>query len=373
MSEALLRLAKAYSIAPAYVDVWGKKHRVPERTLRALLAAMGVGAKSDVVAERSFAAHERQRWKRVLAPVTVVRQGSVSIRVQLSRRSDAASIDWMLAEESGIQHAGTIAVTKLAILARAAIDKESFVARELVLAAGLPPGYHHLSIRSGGEPLGAATLIVAPAACYLPPMLSAGRRVWGVAAQLYTLRSGRNWGIGDFTDLALLAEQWAGRGAGVVGVNPLHALFAHNPRHASPYSPSSRLFLNTLYLDVEAIAEFSECDGARAAAGRDLPLPRNRAFGCVSARIVPASRRGAGRLRGGCRGQVARAVAAARAFPQQASCCGRRTGAGVSGFLRGKRRAAAAARIVRGAAGAFLRAGCRGVGRAGVAGGVSRP
>ncbi len=193
MSNALLRLAQAHGIAPSYLDVWDNEHRVPESTLRAVLAAMGVAAETDSAAERSLAARERQRWRRLLAPVAVLRK----------------------------------------------------------------------------EDLGAATIIVAPAMCYAPATLSGGRRVWGAAAQLYTLRSARNWGIGDFSDLALLIGQWSDKGAGVVGVNPLHALFAHNPRRASPYSPSSRLFLNTLYLDVEAIADFAECDDAKAVVGSD--------------------------------------------------------------------------------------------------------
>ncbi len=94
-------------------------------------------------------------------------------------------------------------------------------------------------------------LVVAPRRCYLPEQVRDGGRIWGLTAQLYALRSPRNWGIGDFTDLRALVETAAAHGASVVGVNPLHALFPHNPRHCSPYSPSSRLFLNTLYVDVE--------------------------------------------------------------------------------------------------------------------------
>jgi (1->4)-alpha-D-glucan 1-alpha-D-glucosylmutase len=50
----------------------------------------------------------------------------------------------------------------------------------------------------------------------------------------------------------------------MIGVNPLHALFPHNPAHASPYSPSSRLFVNVLYLDVEAVDDYRECEDVRA-------------------------------------------------------------------------------------------------------------
>lgn len=82
-----------------------------------------------------------------------------------------------------------------------------------------------------------------------------GRRIWGLAVQLYALRSARNWGHGDFTDLSALVGVSARAGAGAIGLNPLHALFPERAEEASPYRPNSRLFLNPLYIDVEAIPE----------------------------------------------------------------------------------------------------------------------
>jgi 4-alpha-glucanotransferase len=81
------------------------------------------------------------------------------------------------------------------------------------------------------------------------------RRSWGIAAQLYGIRSHRNWGHGDFTDLANLIDIASELGAAGIGLNPLHALFDDRAEEASPYFPSSRLFLNPLYIDVEAIPE----------------------------------------------------------------------------------------------------------------------
>ncbi|HET7365973.1 MAG TPA: 4-alpha-glucanotransferase, partial [Burkholderiales bacterium] len=98
-----------------------------------------------------------------------------------------------------------------------------------------------------------------PGRCYEPELLAQGGRIWGFAVQLYGIRSKRNWGIGDFGDLRTLVELAAARGAGVIGVNPLHAT------QGSPYSPSSRHALNFLYLDVTAIPEF-----ARSAAAQRL-------------------------------------------------------------------------------------------------------
>jgi 4-alpha-glucanotransferase len=93
-------------------------------------------------------------------------------------------------------------------------------------------------------------------------------RGWLVAVQLYSLRSSRNWGIGDFTDLADLLELAARLGADGVGLNPLHALFDDRPADCSPYSPNSRLFLNPLYIDLEQIPEFEAGSGVHKAAAR---------------------------------------------------------------------------------------------------------
>jgi 4-alpha-glucanotransferase len=99
------------------------------------------------------------------------------------------------------------------------------------------------------------------------------RRLWALCIQLYGIRSLHNWGHGDFSDLSRVIELAASCGAGAIGLNPLHALF---PGAASPYAPTSRRFLNPLYIDVDAIPEFS---GAAAAALddqiarlRDAPL-----------------------------------------------------------------------------------------------------
>jgi 4-alpha-glucanotransferase len=100
-------------------------------------------------------------------------------------------------------------------------------------------------------PLDAGTMR-APAgvSCFVPDWLKEGR-CWGIACQLYGLRSERNWGIGDFEDLARFAEIAAAAGADFVGVNPLHALFFAAPERCSPFSPSNRDFLNPLYIAID--------------------------------------------------------------------------------------------------------------------------
>lgn len=85
------------------------------------------------------------------------------------------------------------------------------------------------------------------ASAFWPPFL-VEHRAWGFAVQAYALRSARNWGIGDFEDLARLAEYATTLGADFIGVSPLHALFLAEPARISPYSPSSRSFLNPLLI-----------------------------------------------------------------------------------------------------------------------------
>ncbi|WEX10433.1 4-alpha-glucanotransferase [Chelativorans sp. AA-79] len=98
-------------------------------------------------------------------------------------------------------------------------------------------------------------LVPEGAACFLPEFLQHGR-AWGVTCQLYGLRSHRNWGIGDFEDLARIGETAARLGADFLGVNPLHALFLAEPQKASPFSPSDRNFLNPLYIAVDQLEGF---------------------------------------------------------------------------------------------------------------------
>ena len=127
--------------------------------------------------------------------------------------------------------------------------------REPVIAwpADLPFGYHRLTLTDARGVSEDVPMIVAPERAFGGEF----DRGWLLAVQLYSIRSDRNWGIGDFTDLAGLVRLARQLGADGVGLNPLHVLFDNHPTDCSPYSPNSRLFLNPLYIDVEAIPEFS--------------------------------------------------------------------------------------------------------------------
>ncbi|MGJ7494177.1 malto-oligosyltrehalose synthase [Variovorax sp. RT4R15] len=256
--EALQRLCAHFGIATDYHDIFGHRHVIAPDNLSALLGSFDV----DTGQPLQQALHDLQHaaWRQALPPVQAIDADQAHWSLTLRLPAALAETGWTVVEESGQQHTGQVSLHAIPEGARTDIDGVPHCERQLELALALPMGYHRLRIDGlAGETL----LLCAPPHCYRPPALQDDGRVWGPAVQLYALRSNRNWGIGDFSDLARLAQQSAQRGAGILGLNPLHALFPHNPAHASPYSPSSRVQLNVLYIDVEAIDEFRECEAAQ--------------------------------------------------------------------------------------------------------------
>jgi (1->4)-alpha-D-glucan 1-alpha-D-glucosylmutase len=252
--DGLRRLCARYGLLTEYHDVWGKRHQPSRQALVALLREFGVEAGTpEAIAAAERAARE-QLAHEALPPLLAITAGTPSWDVPVRPADPGAVLRWTVVEEGGAERRGETRPRPT--------GDEGTLALQVELV--LPPGYHRLRI----EGISASTLVVAaPAHCHEPRALADDGRTWGPAVQLYALRSERNWGIGDFGDLATVIEQWSARGAGLVGVNPLHAMFGHNPLHASPYSPSSRLQLNTLYLQVEAVEDLRECEAARALIG----------------------------------------------------------------------------------------------------------
>ncbi|MEJ7686919.1 MAG: 4-alpha-glucanotransferase [Variovorax sp.] len=259
------RICERHGIATSYADVWGVRHDVPPERLVQLLRECGVELPADDAVDNACLAKveadaERADWRRVLSPVRVLRAADDRLSATLRLPADVAQVAWRVEEESGEIHQGAVQTSALEAVGRAEVDGKPHLQYTLDIALALPLGYHRLTI--AGHP-GETLLVCAPAQCHRPPALEDGGRLWGLTLQLYGLRSRRNWGIGDFSDLAAFAAQAAHEGAGVIGVNPLHALFPHNPAHTSPYSPSSRAQLNALYIDVEAVPDFWMCEAAR--------------------------------------------------------------------------------------------------------------
>ena len=176
----------------------------------------------------------------------------------------ARELAWRIVTECGTEVSGRVRAGELPEHERREVDGRWLTRRDLLLPGSLPHGYHTLHVALDGGASETCALVVAPRACHEPGVLHDGGRLWGVAVQLYTLRSEQNWGIGDFADLAAVVRACAEQGAAFVGLNPLHALFPANPWQFSPYSPSSRHFLNVLYIAIEHVAEFGHCAEAQA-------------------------------------------------------------------------------------------------------------
>jgi (1->4)-alpha-D-glucan 1-alpha-D-glucosylmutase len=262
--DRLLALAGEHGVEPGYHDIWGHWHEASDAALRGVLACMQCPAKSPDEVEAALRAARRERWQRALPPAVVRRAGAdlAPIRLNLELAHAARDLELRLELESGevLQH--TVRPAELARVEQGCLDDRRFVALELPVPEA-PVGYHRLALRDGSDVRASTLLVSAPARCYWPQAIQGDFRVWGPSVQLYSVRSERNWGIGDLTDLRVIMEQWGARGADLIALNPLHALLPHNPEHASPYSPSSRLFLNPLYLDPERIGDFRDSAEAK--------------------------------------------------------------------------------------------------------------
>ena len=268
-TDPLDALAARFGVLSRYQDVHSRQCTVPPESVAAVLGALGVSAGAIADPAAALRALALGRSNGGLPAVSAVQAGLANWSLPVLLEAGTGRLRWTLTQENGSVDEGVVESADLASDGEAPTDASGRTARRLTLPVVLPAGYHSLELRRDaggfGDGSGAARtlLIAAPRTCYRPPALQGDGRVWGPALQLYALRSERNWGIGDFGDLAEVIRQWGGKGASIIGLNPLHAMFGHNPRHASPYSPSSRQHLNTLYIDVEATEDFIHCEAAR--------------------------------------------------------------------------------------------------------------
>lgn len=231
--DALLeRMAALVGISEDYTDAFGKTVETTPETRRALLAALGLDASSESAAQDCLARLERLKAGPIPAVITLEAEKSSTIEL----RGSPGRQDWILIEENGAVHEGRLANGS------GSLD--------------LPPlsmGYHRL--RLGDKE---TTVIAAPPQCWEPEALAGSARLWGATAQIYSLRSERDFGIGDYADVALFAENVSRLGGAFLGLSPIHALFASDRSKISPYSPSSRLFLEPIYIDPMAVDGFAE-------------------------------------------------------------------------------------------------------------------
>ncbi|GIG53416.1 4-alpha-glucanotransferase [Demequina activiva] len=248
-SPALAELARACGVAVEYT-AWNGE-RVPSSTaaIRAALTSLGVDAHDDDACARSLADLDDLTWRRLVPPVTVVVEGT-GARIPAHVPHGAP-----VAASLMLEHGEPRPLEQLDVLVPPRVLDGREVGRATFqVPDDLPLGWHRLEAATSGR-RGRGWVVVTPARIDVPEHVRR-ERPWGLAAQLYSVRSERSWGIGDFGDLADLCALAAIReGADFLLINPLHAAEAVPPLEPSPYLPTSRRFLNPLYIRIEDIPE----------------------------------------------------------------------------------------------------------------------
>jgi 4-alpha-glucanotransferase len=230
MSESPLHaLAREAGVAVHWQDFLDRPQVVGDEVLQALLAALGLPAGSAAEIEESrarlVADRDESRWP----PIIVTDVLSPVPLPAIARTVGNLVLELEGGEQQTlrVQHGADGKATLLPVV---------------------QPGYHRLLIEDGSRVL----LAVAPAHALSIADVAPSQRLYGVAAQLYSLRREDDGGIGDFSALAQFAASAARQGADAVAISPAHALFAADLDRFGPYAPSSRLFLNPLYADPAA-------------------------------------------------------------------------------------------------------------------------
>lgn len=236
----LAKLAAACGIFDRFRDLEGVMRPTSPDTQRAVLRAGGFAAQSAAEVTESLAELQAAQAARLIPEEIIVTSGhSVSVPC-----TDA--VDWQLVLD-GTDRAHA-----------------SGGAAETITLAPLPMGLHKLHARGSGRS-SVCRIIAAPPRAPLLPEVTNQEKSWGVVAALYGLRSRRNRGLGDFEDLAQLAETLGPLGAGFLGLNPVHALGWMAEEVISPYSPSHRGCLNPAHLAVDRLWGAPPFDTATAA------------------------------------------------------------------------------------------------------------
>ncbi|MEZ0170145.1 malto-oligosyltrehalose synthase [Microvirga sp. TS319] len=233
----LRRMAELIGLSPDYTDAFGRRIETSPETRNAILEALGLHVATEKEAQDSLARLERLKGAPLPAIIPV--SSDCPLRIELRAKTD--QVRWTLIEEGGTIHQGKIAQGD-----------------STLKLPGLPMGYHRLQL---GE--FEATLIASPDRCWQPEAIKDDKRLWGAVAQIYSLRSDHDFGVGGYSDVALLAENLGPWGASFLGLSPVHALFSTDRTKISPYSPSSRLFLEALYIDPTAVEGFVESEARR--------------------------------------------------------------------------------------------------------------
>jgi 4-alpha-glucanotransferase len=258
LDPTLYDLAEAFGVTTEYWDWQGRHVSVDRATVIAVLAALDIDASTPEAAAAALANHHRYPWTRMLPSCMTIRQHqAASVWIHVPHGSPVSV--WIDLETGETRHG----LSQLENWTPPREIEDGWVGEaSFEIPADLPLGYHTLNAVSDGRQ-SSMPLIITPVWLGFPERMGQ-RRAWGLATQLYSVRSRQSWGIGDLTDLEDLAV-WsaAEHQADFVLINPLHAAEPVPPLEPSPYLPSSRRFANPLYLRLERIPEYAMASTAQ--------------------------------------------------------------------------------------------------------------
>ncbi|MRI32333.1 4-alpha-glucanotransferase [Endozoicomonas sp. OPT23] len=255
------QLADLCGMSGQYLDWAGKPVTINVDYKIPLLEAMGFDMSSSESVIKAITGHRAKQWHRALPDVRVVHRGkTLTVSVRLAASTLEKNIELNLLTEDGRQQTISAEPKEQTVLDITTLDGNEYVCLDVTLPENLPLGYHQLTLASDDNN---CLLIVAPETCFEPELLENSGKIWGSSIQLYSVRSKENWGMGDYRDLETITRELGNSGASMVGLNPVHALYSGNPQHCSPYSPSSRIFGNVLYINPEIVPEFAGCEPAK--------------------------------------------------------------------------------------------------------------
>ena len=266
-------LADEKGIARTYLDATNKLVYISEESRKSLLEILGYPVNDDRALQKILDKEELEDFSNILDPVTVLTdedEHQFLIRTPESLGEDeSAVLTVVLGLEDGRKIERSIPLEQVEIADYKNVQGTVYDIRRYKLISDLPHGYHNCSvnIQSKKKTLKSIcmSLIVCPSKVYTPKEILDGKKVWGVSSQLYTVRSKNNWGIGDFEDLKQLLLGVHRCGGQFVGLNPMHAGYPAVPDESavSPYSPSSRNFINIIYISVTSVPELLNCKPAQ--------------------------------------------------------------------------------------------------------------
>ncbi|NJO38470.1 MAG: hypothetical protein HC871_13770 [Rhizobiales bacterium] len=220
-------------------------------------------AASDTAIAASLDAVAVEACAHLVPPMLIRREADPIVLPVTINAGSHGRLVWTFRSEHGVEQTGEAALGDLELLEQVVMRGQTLQRRALALPLQPPPGYHRLALVVDGTGGAETEIVIAPGLGFLPACLGRDHALAGLTAPLYGLRSARNAGIGDLSDLAELASASASMGADFIGINPVHALFPTQPGRISPYSPSSRLFLNTLLIALDRVPELARSEKAR--------------------------------------------------------------------------------------------------------------